>query len=114
MDDEGSPLPGDETIIPHAIGLGWAADQSAAAPKTAETSDEEVAAELPAIDADGKGFGWIAFIDGDMNVQIRRFSLANPTAAPTEFDDSADRALDPGRTTRTSTKRSRAATRAST
>ena len=87
------PLPPPMTTH-HAVRLGWAADQSAVPPTTAEF-EEESQEELPAIDADGKSFGWTAFIDGDKNVQIRKFSLAKPTAAPTKFEIPATE-LDPG------------------
>jgi Ca2+-binding RTX toxin-like protein len=93
-EDPGSDLPEvDDTVVPHATGLGWGADQSSAAPKTADLGVEG-APELPAIDADGKGFGWIAFVDDEKNVQIRRFSLTNP-AATTDFTIPPTR-VDPG------------------
>jgi Ca2+-binding RTX toxin-like protein len=67
-----------------AIGVGWPADQTAAAPKTAvvgEQGDENA----PPVDADGRGNGWTAFIDGDNAVKIVRFSLANPATSPQTF-----------------------------
>jgi Ca2+-binding RTX toxin-like protein len=83
-DDPGTPAPGDESTLHHVTGLGWAADQSATVPKTATLGDE-AGEQAPPVDADGRGFGWTAFVDGDMNLQIVRFGLADPSKTPTTF-----------------------------
>jgi RTX calcium-binding nonapeptide repeat (4 copies) len=83
--DDGNPLT-PPTTVQNVFGLGWAADQTtAAAPKTGDLGDQADQG-LPPVDADGRGFGWTAFIDADLNLQIVRFSLGNPTTpAPTRF-----------------------------
>ena len=84
---EEGPLPGedDDETTHNVIGLGWPADATGAAPKTGDLGDQADEG-LPPVDADGRGFGWTAFVDGDKNVQIVRFSLVNPATAPTSFE----------------------------
>ena len=90
---EGGPFP-PPTSTHHVYGLGWPGDATDAGPKTATFADQGDAG-LPPVDADGNGFGWTAYIDGDNNLHIVRFSLANPSAAISTWEIPAV-AEDPG------------------
>ncbi len=89
--DDGVPLTPNPTVR-DVIGLGWASAE--AEPETSDLGDLPNDA-LPPVDADGRGFGWTAWIDGGRDLQIRRFSLSDPSATPTPFTvEAIDR--DPG------------------
>jgi Ca2+-binding RTX toxin-like protein len=92
VESAGTPLPGDESTVHNVIGLGWPAS-AAEGPKRADMGDEG-SDEQPAVDADGRGNGWVAFIDGDKNVQIVRFDLTDPSKPREAFTVEAT-ALDP-------------------
>ena len=62
---------------------GWPAS-TGQGPKTGDLGDQADEG-IPPVDADGRGNGWTAFIDGDMSLQIVRFDLADPGETPTIF-----------------------------
>lgn len=67
----------------NVIALGWPAAGSDA-PTTADVADQDDEG-LPPVDADGRGNGWTAYIDDNLNLWIVRFSLADPSKGRETF-----------------------------
>ena len=68
-------LPIDDTTVQNVIGLGWPAGASPKNSAVGAQADQGV----PPVDADGRGNGWTAFIDGTKTLKIVRFDLSDPS-----------------------------------
>jgi Ca2+-binding RTX toxin-like protein len=93
-DDADTPVPVDDTTVQNVMGLGWPAAATGTSPKVGDLGDQADAG-MPAVDADGRGSGWTAFIDSGLNLQIVRFDLTDPAKSPQVFPPVPPTAFDP-------------------